>query len=183
MSNYINICFILMANTFQRSFIHLLQSTNSDLSGSPTTTPHPQLLPSIQLPSLTQLTQQAATSPSRQDTSLTSADDSLNGATDDTFRIVRGRTKNSQNSLYRGYRYSKDGKSSNVSGKQAWRCILRTCKGRLNSLDNKLVEVTCNHNHEPDLHDCEVRATLSHIKNLAETTRYFLLNYVPTTRH
>ena len=61
---------------------------------------------------------------------------------DDSFRIVRGRTKNSENCLYRGYRYSKDGKPSSRTGKQAWRCVLRSnggCKGRLHSLDGTLL--------------------------------------------
>ena len=88
----------------------------------------------------------------------------------DTLRIVRGRTATSQNALLDGFRYSKDSKPSTVTGKQAWRCIVRSCKGRLHTLDGTLVAVTHEHNHGSDLADCEVRATLSAMKDLATSS-------------
>ena len=55
---------------------------------------------------------------------------------------------------------------------EEWRCILRsTCKVSLHFLDGKLVGASCDHNHDPELADCEVRATLSKIKDAAITTR------------
>ena len=41
----------------------------------------------------------------------------------DTIRIVRGRTLNSKNLLYCGFRYVKDGKPSTITGRQPWKCV------------------------------------------------------------
>ena len=90
---------------------------------------------------------------------------------EDTLRIVRGRTATSQNVLHRGFRYSRDGKVSTKTGKQAWRCVLRSCKGRLFTLRDDLDSLTQEHNHGPDLADCEVKATLSAMKDIATTSR------------
>ncbi len=51
-------------------------------------------------------------------------------ASDDVVKIVTGRTVKSQNLLYHGFRYSKDGKLT-TTGLQAWRCVLKNekCKG------------------------------------------------------
>jgi hypothetical protein len=90
---------------------------------------------------------------------------------DDTIRIVRGRTAVSKNLLHRGFRYGKDGKPSTLTNKQAWRCNVRSCTGRLHTVNGELVALTQKHNHGPDLADCEVKATLSAMKDLATTTR------------
>ena len=90
---------------------------------------------------------------------------------DNSLRIIRGRTANSLNSLHRGFWYSRDAKPSTVTGKQAWRCVLRTCKGRLHTLDEALVSVSHEHNHGSDLPECEVQSTLSAMKDMATTSR------------
>ena len=41
----------------------------------------------------------------------------------DTIRIVQGRTLNSKNLLYCGFRYVKDGKPSTITGKQPWKFV------------------------------------------------------------
>ena len=41
----------------------------------------------------------------------------------DTIRIVRGRTLNSKNLLYCGFRNVKDGKPSTITGRQPWKCV------------------------------------------------------------
>ena len=41
----------------------------------------------------------------------------------DTIRIVRGRTLNSKNLLYCGFRYVKDEKPSTITGSQPWKCV------------------------------------------------------------
>ena len=89
----------------------------------------------------------------------------------DTLRLVSGRTKGLQNALYRGFRYSKDGKPSNASGKQSWRCRLRSCKGRMYTLHSLLQGISTEHNHDPDLDDCEAKAVLSTIKERVAETR------------
>ena len=45
------------------------------------------------------------------------------------------------------------------------------CKGRLHMISEQLVEVRNQHNHGPNLADCEVRETLSTIKDVATSTR------------
>ena len=160
-----------MVNNFQRHFHHLLQEFG-DLENDHPPTYH-QLQPRQAPPPAPVLPiprpAQPAPPPPQPDHPLPHDQE------DDSFRIVRGRTKNSENCLYRGYRYSKDGKPSSRTGKQAWRCVLRSnggCKGRLHSLDGKFVSVAeGGHNHEHDLTDCEVKATLSKIKDLATSSR------------
>ena len=91
---------------------------------------------------------------------------------DDDVQIVRGRTKDSKNLLHRGFRYSRDGKMT-MDGRQAWRCVQKNnkCPGRLYTLNEQLHSVTKTHNHDPDIGDCEVRAALSTVKDLASSTR------------
>ena len=58
----------------------------------------------------------------------------------DTIRIVRGRTLNSKNLLYCGFRYVKDGKLSTITKRQPWKCFLMKmkCKGRLHTINEQL---------------------------------------------
>ena len=95
----------------------------------------------------------------------------------DTIRIVRGRTLNSKNLLYCGFRYVKDGKPSTITGRQPWKCVRMKMKykGRLHTNNEQLVEVRNQHNHGPDLADCEVRATLSTIKDTSTRTSNHLI--------
>ena len=44
------------------------------------------------------------------------------------------------------------------------------CKGRLHTINEQLVEVRNQHNHGPDLADCEVRATLQTMKDVTIST-------------
>ena len=46
----------------------------------------------------------------------------------DTIRIVRGRTLNSKNLLYCGFRYVKDENSLTITRRQPWRCVIKTPK-------------------------------------------------------
>ena len=90
--------------------------------------------------------------------------------TSDSIQFIQGRTENSINAVYLGYRYSRDGKPTSTH-KQAWRCVLRTCKGRMHTVDGNLLSCTQEHNHSGDLADCEAKATLSSIKEIAASTR------------
>ena len=90
--------------------------------------------------------------------------------TSDSIQFIQGRTKNSINAVYLGYRYSRDGKPTSTH-KQAWRCVLRTCKGRMHTVDGNLLSCTQEHNHSADLADCEAKATLLSIKEIAASTR------------
>ena len=58
----------------------------------------------------------------------------------DTIRIVRGRTLNSKNLLYCGFRYVNDGKLSTITKRQPWKCFLMKmkCKGRLHTINEQL---------------------------------------------
>ena len=80
----------------------------------------------------------------------------------DSIQFIRGKTKTSINAVYLGYSYSRDGKPTSTH-KQAWRCVLRTCKGRMHTVDGHLLSCTQEHNHSADLADCEAKATLSWI--------------------
>ncbi len=80
-------------------------------------------------------------------------------ASDDVVKIVTGRTVKSQNLLYHGFRYSKDGMLT-TTGLQAWRCVLKNekCKGRIYTLNGRLHSIMKHHNHDSDIADCELRS-------------------------
>ena len=87
------------------------------------------------------------------------------------LQFVRGKNANSIHAIYRGYRYRKDGNKLLASGYQNQRCVIGGCKGRIHTLDNTHVLVRHDHNHEPDITDCEAKIALSNSKDVAVTTR------------
>ena len=92
----------------------------------------------------------------------------------DSEQFIQGRTKNSICAIYQGYRYTRDGKLT-LANKQRWRCVLKTCKGRIYTVDEELPTSSCTttqpHDHDSDLADCNAKATVSSIKQFSATTR------------
>jgi hypothetical protein len=68
------------------------------------------------------------------------------------LQLTRGRTKNSVNAIYQGFRYNRGAKPTNS---QLWQSVLRNCKGRMVTVDG-----TQEHNHSPDLADCEEKTII-----------------------
>ena len=58
-----------------------------------------------------------------------------------------------------------------MSGKQAWRCTTKGCKGRIYTLNDSSPEVIRPHTHAPDLAATKVRALVSDMKEKGATTR------------
>jgi hypothetical protein len=65
--------------------------------------------------------------------------------------------------------YGRDTKPT-ATNKQSWRCVLRNCIGRMKTVDGNLLSCTQEHNHSPDLADCEAKTVLSTIKEMATTS-------------
>lgn len=85
--------------------------------------------------------------------------------------FIRGRTKTSINITFRGFRYSKDGKTT-MDGRQAWRCVRKNdkCTGRIYTHDDRFLSETRPHFHDPDFTDCEVKEILSETKEIAASS-------------
>ena len=61
-----------------------------------------------------------------------------------TVSIVPGRTSRSRNVIHEGYRYCLDRKRSE---KSYWKCVDKTCPGRLTLLDDTTVTNMKQHSH------------------------------------
>ena len=81
--------------------------------------------------------------------------------------FIRGRTVNSLNVIYQGFRYSKDGKPT-ISGRQSWRCVLKKykCPGRLYTLGDSICDTPRPHSHPANFIDAEVKTIYSRAKDL-----------------
>ena len=84
------------------------------------------------------------------------------------LRFCRGRTKESRNVVYRGYQYGSVMQLKN--GDQSWCCIVKKCKGRIHTSDTH-VNIVREHDHEPDISQCDAKQAMSRAKELAVSTR------------
>ena len=50
--------------------------------------------------------------------------------------------------LYQDYRYRNDRKNADRS--ISWRCVVKSCAGRIKQLENKIINVISEHNHAPN---------------------------------
>ena len=85
------------------------------------------------------------------------------------LRFCRGRTKESRNAVYRGYQYGSVMQLKN--GYQSWCCIVKKCKGRIHTFSDTNVKIVREHDHEPDISQCDAKQAMSRAKELAVSTR------------
>ena len=83
--------------------------------------------------------------------------------------FCRSRTKASCNAVYRGYQYGSVTQMKN--GYHSWCCIVKKCKGRIHTFNDTHVKVVRDHDHEPDISQCDAKQAMSRAKELAVSTR------------
>ena len=84
-----------------------------------------------------------------------------------TISIVPGRTSRSRNVIHEGYRYCLNRKRSE---KSYWKCVDKTCPGRLTLLDDATVTSTKIHTHPPTPAANSVHIAKQKLKQKAAST-------------
>ena len=86
-----------------------------------------------------------------------------------TISIVPGRTNRSRNVIHEGYRYCLDKKKSE---KFYWKCVIKSCSGRLTLLDDSTVMSSKTHSHPANPAANSVHTAKKTLKQKAASTDY-----------